>query len=180
VTVVVSRLLFGPQLGAISLLGSMLALWESQRPLWARVRNALLIASTMSPSMALGVAVAPYRWATIPAIVLLILVAAVAYYGFLLTRGPGPLLLFYGAVLGTYFGTDQHLGWKIVGITAFAALLAGCLTLLVLVADPHRPEPRVIADAGAPSGTTAMPPSAPVPPRLPSGPAGSWPAHTAP
>ncbi|KXF52949.1 hypothetical protein AXA44_46180 [Rhodococcus sp. SC4] len=147
VTVVVSCLLFGPQLGAISLFGSMLALWEAERPLWARVRNGLLIASTMSAAMGLGVIVAPYRWATIPAIVLLILTAAVAYYAFLLTRGPGPLLLFYGAVLGTYFGMDPQLGWKIVGITAFAALFAGCLTLLVLVTDPHRPERRAIADA---------------------------------
>ncbi|GAA3312688.1 FUSC family protein [Arthrobacter ramosus] len=147
VTVVVSCLLFGPELGAISLLGSMLALWESKRPLWARVRNGLLIAATMSLSMALGVLVAPYRWAAIPVIVVLILAAAVAYYGFLLTRGPGPLLLFYGAVLGTYFGADPGLGWKIVGITAFAALFTCGLTLLVLVADPHRPEQRAVADA---------------------------------
>ncbi|WP_028266972.1 FUSC family protein [Arthrobacter sp. MA-N2] len=147
VTVVVSCLLFGPELGAISLLGSMLALWESKRPLWARVRNGLLIAATMSLSMTLGVLVAPYRWATIPVIVVLILAAAVAYYGFLLTRGPGPLLLFYGAVLGTYFGADPGLAWKIVGITAFAALFTCVLTLVVLVADPHRPEQRAIADA---------------------------------
>lgn len=53
VTVVVSCLLFGPELGAIPLLGSMLALWESKRPLWARVRNGLLIAATMSLSKAL-------------------------------------------------------------------------------------------------------------------------------
>ncbi|NHU48789.1 hypothetical protein [Rhodococcus sp. A14] len=90
VTVVVSCLLFGPQLGAISLFGSMLALWEAERPLWARVRNGLLIASTMSVAMGLGVIVAPYRWATIPAIVLLILTAAVTYHAFLLTRGPVP------------------------------------------------------------------------------------------
>jgi hypothetical protein len=76
-----------------------------------------------------------------------ILAAAVAYYGFLLTRGPGPLLLFYGAVRGTYFGTDPGLGWKIVGITAFAALFTCGLTLVVLVADPHRPEQRAVADA---------------------------------
>ncbi|MGY3567771.1 FUSC family protein [Sinomonas sp. RB5] len=146
-TVVASCLLFGPELGAISLLGSMLALWESKRPLWARVRNGLLIAATMSLSMTLGVLLAPYRWATIPVIMILILVAVVAYYGFLLTSGPGPLLLFYGAVLGTYFGMDPHLGWKIVGITAFAALFTGCLTLLVLVVDPHRPEQRAVAAA---------------------------------
>jgi uncharacterized membrane protein YccC len=146
-TVVVSCLLFGPQLGTISLFGSMLALWESGRPLWARVRNGLLIASTMTLSMGLGVILAPYRWAIIPATVLLILAAAMAYYALLLTRGPGPLLLFYGAILGTYFGMNQHLGWKIVGITAFAALFAGFLTLLVLAAHPRRPEQSAIADA---------------------------------
>ncbi|WLP90600.1 hypothetical protein [Gordonia sp. NB41Y] len=40
VTVLVSCAVFGPHVGAISLFGSMLALWEADRPLWARVRNA--------------------------------------------------------------------------------------------------------------------------------------------
>ena len=147
VTIAVSCLIFGPQLGAIALFGSMLALWEADRPLWARARNVLLIASTMSVSMILGVLVAPYRWAVVPAIVLIILVATLAYYAFLLTRGPGPLHLFYAATLGTYFGLNPELGWRIVGVTAFAAFFTGALTLLTLLVHPHRPEQRVVQDA---------------------------------
>lgn len=148
VTIIVACLLFGPKIGAISLFGSMLALWEADRPLWARVRNAVLIASTMSVSMVLGVVVAPYRWATLPVIVAMILVTTVCYYAFLLTRGPGPLHLFYAGTLGTFFGMDQALGWEIVGVITFATFFTGALTLVVLVAGPSRPERRAVASAG--------------------------------
>lgn len=146
-TIVVACLIFGPKLGAISLFGSMLALWEADRPVWPRIRNAILIASTMSASMVLGVLVAPYRWMTLPFIVVMILVTTTAYYAFMLTRGPGPLHLFYAGTLGTFFGMDPALGWRIVGVVVFATFFTGALTLVTLVAAPRRPERTAVTAA---------------------------------
>lgn len=138
--IICACLVFGPRVGAISLFGSLLAMWEADRPLWARVRHGLLIASTMTASMIFGVLLAPYHLVVIPFVVVLIWVMTIAYYGFLLTRGPGPLHLYYGGVLGTYFGQNPEVGWKIVEVTAFCAYLTAALTVLALAYRPRRPE----------------------------------------
>ncbi len=147
ITVLTGCFLFGPRLGIVSLLGAMTALWEAGRPLWARVRNTLLIATIMTGSMALGVLVAPYRWAVVPVSVLIIVAVAIGYHALLLTRGPTPLMLFYAAVLGTFFGINPRVGWQVVGITAFACFFAAALTMLLLVFGPHRPERQAVAQA---------------------------------
>ncbi|MFB6956964.1 FUSC family protein [Streptomyces sp. NPDC056309] len=128
-------------------MGAMTPFWETGRPLWARVRNSLLVSAVLTASMSAGVLVAPYRRAIVPASVLIILVIAVLYYAFMLTRGPSPVMMFYSAVLGTFFGADPAVGWRMVGVTAFAALLASALLLLPLAFDPHRPEQRSVAAA---------------------------------
>ncbi|MFF1261255.1 FUSC family protein [Streptomyces sp. NPDC058321] len=146
-TVLVSCVLFGPQIGLVSMMGAMTALWESGRPLWARVRNGLLVATAMTACMSAGVLVGPYRWALVPASVLIILVVSVLYYAFMLTTGPSPVMLFYSAVLGTYFGADPEVGRQVVGVTAFAAFLTAVLVLLPLIFGAHRPERSAVADA---------------------------------
>ncbi|GAB2442580.1 FUSC family protein [Streptomyces incanus] len=147
VTVLVACLVFGPKLGLISLMGAMTPFWETGRPLWARVRNSLLVAAALTASMSAGVLVAPHRWALVPASVVIILAVAVLYYAFMLTRGPSPVMMFYSAVLGTYFGADPAIGWRMVGVTAFAALLASVLLLVPPVFAPRGPERRAVAAA---------------------------------
>jgi hypothetical protein len=147
VTVVVSCLLFTPQLGLISLLGALTPFWETGRPFWARVRNSLLVSAGLTAAMAAGVLVAPARWAIVPFAVLVILVVGVAYYAFMLTRGPSPAMIFYAAVIGSYFGADAALGWRIVGVTAFASVLTSLLLLLPLALAPRGPERRAVAAA---------------------------------
>ncbi|MGW4335439.1 FUSC family protein [Rhodococcus koreensis] len=147
VSVAVSCLLFTPQLGVISLLGAMTPFWETGRPFWARVRNSLLVSCGLTAMMAAGVLVAPLRWAIVPFSVLVILVVGVVYYAFMLTRGPSPVMMVYAAVVGTYFGADSQLGWKMVEVTAFASLLTSALLLLPLAFGPRRPEQQAIAAA---------------------------------
>ncbi|MFD6531751.1 FUSC family protein [Streptomyces sp. NPDC060184] len=147
VTVLTACLAFGPKLGMISLMGAMTPFWETGRPLWARVRNSLLVAAALTGAMSVGVLVAPYRWAIVPASVVIIVVVAVLYYAFMLTRGPTPVMVFYAAVLGTYFGADPTVGWQMVGVTAFAALLASVLLLVPLLFAPRGPEERAVAAA---------------------------------
>ncbi|SCE06756.1 hypothetical protein GA0115239_118511, partial [Streptomyces sp. BpilaLS-43] len=73
ITVVCACLVFGPQLGMISLLGALTTFWETGRPLWARVRNGLLVSAALTASMSAGVLIAPYGWAVVPASMLIIL-----------------------------------------------------------------------------------------------------------
>lgn len=148
-TVVICCLLFGPGLGVIALMGAMLPFWETGRPLWARVRNSLLVSAVLTASMAAGVLVAPYQWAIVPASVAIIVVAGALYYTFMLTPGPSPVMMFYAAVLGTFFGADRQLGWKMVAVTAFAAVLTSLLLLVPLLFDPHGPQRRALAGARA-------------------------------
>lgn len=146
-TVLTTCLAFGPRLGLISLMGAMTPFWETGRPLWARVRNSLLVAAGLTASMSAGVLVAPYRWAIVPASVVIIVVVAVFYYAFMLTPGPSPVMMFYAAILGTYFGADRAIGWHMVGVTAFAAALSSLLLLVPLAFDPRGPEKRAVAAA---------------------------------
>ncbi|GAA4188254.1 hypothetical protein GCM10022288_14480 [Gryllotalpicola kribbensis] len=146
-TVVISCLLFTPQLGLISLLGALTPFWETGRPLWARVRNSLLVSAVLTASMSLGVVVAPIRWAVVPVSVLVILIVGLLYYAFMLTRGPSPVMMFYAAVIGTFFGADAQLGWKMVGVTAFASVLTSAFLLVPLAFAPHGPERRAVAAA---------------------------------
>ncbi|MBO3680424.1 FUSC family protein [Streptomyces sp. NEAU-YJ-81] len=147
VTVVCACLLFGPQLGMVSLLGALTTFWETGRPLWARIRNGLLVSAALTASMSAGVLVAPYQWAIVPASVLIILLVSLAYYAFTLTAGPSPVMMFYAAVLGTFFGADQRVGWQAVGITASAAIFTSVLLLVPLVFVPHAPERRAVVQA---------------------------------
>ncbi|WLP90601.1 FUSC family protein [Gordonia sp. NB41Y] len=110
-------------------------------------QRAVMIASSMSVSMILGVLVAPYRWATLPLIVGMVLLTTVIYYAFMLTRGPGPLHLFYAATLGAFFGADQTLGWQIVHVIAFATFFTGLLTVLILLVGLGHPERDAVAAA---------------------------------
>ncbi|SCE19253.1 Fusaric acid resistance protein-like [Streptomyces sp. BpilaLS-43] len=70
---------------------------------------------------------------------------SLAYYAFTLTAGPSPVMMFYAAVLGTFFGADQTLGWQVVGITAAAGLFTSSLLLLPLIFAPYLPERRAVA-----------------------------------
>ncbi|MER5185187.1 FUSC family protein [Streptomyces sp. NPDC002896] len=149
VTVLVACLVFGPKLGLISLMGAMTPFWETGRPLWARVRNSLLVSAALTAAMSVGVLVAPHQWAVVPASVVIIMAVAVLYYAFMLTRGPSPVMMFYAAVLGTYFGADPAVGWRMVGVTAFSALLASALLLVPLALAPRWPEERAVAAARA-------------------------------
>ena len=146
-TILVACTVFGPELGLISMLGAMTALWESGRPFWARIRNSLLVSATLTVSLAVGTLIAPYSWAHLPATVLIIAIASVLYYAFMLTRGPTPVMLFYAALLGTFFGADQQVGRQVLGVTAFAAFLTALFVLLPLLFGPFRPERRAIAHA---------------------------------
>ncbi|MCX5395538.1 FUSC family protein [Streptomyces sp. NBC_00102] len=147
VTVLTACLAFGPKLGMISLMGAMTPFWETGRPLWARVRNSLLVAAALTGAMSAGVLIAPYSWAVVPASVVIIVTVTVLYYAFMLTRGPSPVMMFYAAILGTYFGADPTVGWQMVGVTAFAALLASVLLMVPLVFAPRAPEERAVAAA---------------------------------
>ncbi|MFD4351208.1 FUSC family protein [Nocardia sp. NPDC058518] len=146
-TVIVSCLVFTPQLGLIALMGALMPYWENGRPLWARVRGSALVTAALTSSMAIGVLVAPYSWAIVPASVLVIVVVSALYYTFVLTPGPSPVMLFYAAVLGTFFGADQHVGWRMVAVTAFAAGLASVLLILPLLFNPHGPGQRAVEAA---------------------------------
>ena len=147
ITVVISCLIFGPRLGLISLMGAMTPFWETGRPFWARVRNGLLVSAGLTTSMAAGVLVAPYRWAIVLASVLIILVIALIYYTFVLTLGPSPVMMFYAAILGTYFGANGSVGWAMVGVTALASVLASVLLLIPLLFGVRRPEQRAVEAA---------------------------------
>jgi len=147
VTVVVCCLVFSPQIGVISLLGALVPFWETGRPLWARIRNGLLVSGGLTASMAVGVQIAPARWAVVPASVVMILVIGWIYYTFMLTRGPSPVMMIYAAVLGTFFGLNQSVGWSMVAVTAVASLLSSALLLLPLILSPRGPERRAVAEA---------------------------------
>lgn len=58
--------------------------------------------------MAVGVLVASFAWAIVPASVVIIVVIAMIYYTFVLTWGPSPAMMFCAAVLGTFFGADPR------------------------------------------------------------------------
>ncbi|WP_197061963.1 FUSC family protein [Sinomonas humi] len=131
----------------------MTTFWEADRPLWARVRNSLLVSGSLTLAMAAGVLVAPYGWALVPFSALVILVASVIYHAFLLTRGPSPVMVIYSAVIGAFFGADAQLGWRIVGVTLVASLLTSVFLLVPLVFSPHAPERRALAHARIAVGT---------------------------
>jgi len=48
-------------------------------------------------------------------------------------------MLFYSAVIGTFFGADQRVSWQAVGVNAFAAMLTSVLLLVPLLFGLHRP-----------------------------------------
>lgn len=146
-TVLVACLLFGPEVGPVALFGSMLAQWEVGRPLIPRILCAVLVGTVMTATMALGVLVAPHRWLVIPVVVAVVVVMTLAYYSFQLSRGPGPLHLFYATAIGSYFGLFPAVAWPSVAVTAFSTSFTGFLTLLFLIPDLHRPERRAAADA---------------------------------
>lgn len=147
VVVIVCCILFTPQIGLIGLLGAMAPYWETGRPFWARVRHGLVVAVGLTTSMAVGVLIAPFHWAIVPMSVLVILVVGMLYYTFMLTRGPSPVMMFYAAVVGSFFGADATQGWKMVGVTAFASVLASALLLVPLAFSPRGPEQRAMVTA---------------------------------
>ncbi|MFD6277218.1 hypothetical protein ACFWFI_16820 [Streptomyces sp. NPDC060209] len=130
----------------ISLLGALTTFWATGLPLWARIRNGLLATAVLTASMS-AVLIAPHGCAMVPASVLIILIVSLAYYTFMLTAGPSPVMMFCAAVLGTFFGADQALGRQVVGINAAAALFTSVLLLLPLIFAPHLPERRALARA---------------------------------
>ncbi|WP_374293115.1 FUSC family protein [Paenirhodobacter enshiensis] len=136
VTVLAASALFGPTIGAMALFGAMLAQWEVGRGLVARVKTALIVGATMTGSMALGVSVAHERLWVIPVLMAVIWLTSAGYYSFVLTRGPGPLHLFYAAAIGSYFGMFGDIGWHGVEMTAFTTALSG--------AGPLTPELRLL------------------------------------
>lgn len=146
-TLVTAVAVFGPHLGPTALFGAMVAEWEADRPLWARLRCALTVSSVMTATMALGVLIAPYHILTVPVVVALILVMTTGYYSFVLTRGPGPLNLFYAAAIGSYLGQFGTIGPQVTVITGFAGLFAGFLTVLALIPKIHGPEERIVSNA---------------------------------
>lgn len=147
VTILACCVLFSPGLGVMAMLGALTPYWETGRPLFARIRNGLLISTALTSFMALGVLVAPARWAMLPFTVLVILVAGMLYAAFMLTAGPSPAMLFYAAVIGSYFGVHASVGWSMVGVTAIAAILSSALVLLPLAVRPNEPELRAVAAA---------------------------------
>lgn len=140
ITVLTASVLFGPTIGAMALFGAMLSQWEVGRGFVARVKTALIVGATMTASMALGVCVANERLWVIPVLMAVIWLTSAAYYSFVLTRGPGPLHLFYAAAIGSYFGMFGDIGWHGVEMTAFSTAMTGVMTWLIMLPDPRRPE----------------------------------------
>lgn len=149
ITLLTASVLFGPTIGAMALFGAMLAQWEVGRGFVARVKTALIVGATMTASMALGVSVANERLLVIPITMAVILLTSTAYYSFVLTRGPGPLHLFYAAAIGSYFGMFGDIGWHGVEMTAFSTAMTGVMTWLILLPDLRRPERTAVAAAEA-------------------------------
>lgn len=168
VTVLAASALFGPTIGAMALFGAMLAQWEVGRGLVARVKTALIVGATMTGSMALGVSVAHERLWVIPVLMAVIWLTSAGYYSFVLTRGPGPLHLFYAAAIGSYFGMFGDIGWHGVEMTAFSTAMTGAMTWLVLLPDPRRPERLAVraAQEAATAFTTALSGAGPLTPEL--------------
>ncbi|AUH69684.1 MULTISPECIES: FUSC family protein [Gordonia] len=148
-TVLICCALFGPELGIFGMLGAFVTFWETDRPLWPRVRNTLLVTALIVGSMSFGVAIAPHRWAFVPAAVLIVVVFSMLYNTFMLGRGPSPVLPMYAGIVGAFFGVDQHLGWSLVGLTALAGTITAALLTVPLLFEPHGPEERAVARAKA-------------------------------
>ncbi|AQS88043.1 hypothetical protein A0U93_08900 [Neoasaia chiangmaiensis] len=146
-TLVSAVCVFGPKLGPSALFGAMIAQWEADRPLRARLGCALLVGGIMTGTMALGVLIAPYPFLTVPVVVAFILLMTTGYYSFVLTRGPGPLQLFYAVAIGSYLGQFGSIGWQVTDITACAVAVAGVLAVVAMVFAPHGPEERAVAQA---------------------------------
>jgi hypothetical protein len=143
-TVLICCAVFGPKLGVIGLLGSMTTFWETGRPLWARVRNGLLVSFGVTASMAVGVVIAPLGIWVVPATVAIVIFVSILYHAFVLTAGPSPVMMFYAAVLGTFFGLQPGVGWSLVLVTATSSLITSVLLLLPLVARRFGPEERAL------------------------------------
>ncbi len=146
-TLIAAVIAFGPTLGPTALFGSMIAQWEADRPFLARIRCALLIGGIMTVTMGIGVLIAPYHAAIVPIVVVLILLMTTGYYSFVLTRGPGPLNLFYATAIGSYLGQFSDIGLQTTYITGYAAAFAGALTLVALLPNMHGPEERAVQNA---------------------------------
>lgn len=143
----VSCIVFGPQVGVISMLGAMVPFWETGRPLWARIRTGVLVTAGLCACMAVGVLVAPHRWAVIPACLLVIALVGTVYQTFMLTNGPSPGMMFYAAAVGSFFGALPGIGWNLVVVTAFSATVAWILLLLPVLFRPHVPGRTAVAAA---------------------------------
>ncbi|MBM7365720.1 FUSC family protein [Gordonia hydrophobica] len=147
IVVLACCLIFTPQLGLIGMLGGLTTYWENGRPLWARLRHGVIVTAGLVATMSVGVLVAAHRWAIVPASIGIILVSGMIYFVFMLTRGPSPVMLFYAGVVGSFFGAHPSLGWKLVGVTAFASTLATLLMAIPAMFPRRGPEHRAIITA---------------------------------
>ncbi|MET7845947.1 FUSC family protein [Streptomyces sp. NPDC005356] len=130
----------GLDTGPMAMFGSLIALWNTGRPLLSRLRTFGVVGLVLTASLALGVVVAPVEWLFVPTIVVVTLVSVLAYYAFVIAPGPGPLNLFFSCAMGTYLGSHTDKGWEIVLVTAASAACTALLSLSDLVRRPHHPE----------------------------------------
>lgn len=141
-------LLFGMQVGPLSLLGAMTAVWGRERPFRSGMLTMGAWTLGITASLAVGVLVAPVHWLALPVTVGLALIGVVAY-NLLPSNGPGPLNLFFACALGTYLGTLGNIGWLAVLVTLLSGLLTTALCQVHLIRDPHGPERRAVQRAEA-------------------------------
>ncbi|MER5181252.1 FUSC family protein [Streptomyces sp. NPDC002896] len=139
----------GMDVGPMALFGSLLALWNTGRPLRSRLITFAVVGLVFTGSMALGVLVAPVPWLIVPTITAVVLISVLTYYAFVISPGPGPLNLFFACALGTYLGGHTDKGWEIVAVTAASCTLTSLLSLSDLVRRPRGPEETAVSSAHA-------------------------------
>lgn len=148
VTIIAMTLVFGMQVGPLSLLGSMTAVWGRNRPL----RSGLVIMGSwtlgITASLAIGVLSAPVAHLALPLTIVVALIG-VWTYNLRPSNGPGPLNLFFACALGTYLGTLGSIGWWAVLVTFLSGALTTVLCQLHLVRDPDGPLRRSVLGAQA-------------------------------
>ncbi|MFJ4620696.1 FUSC family protein [Streptomyces sp. NPDC088812] len=172
VPVLVITAIAGLDVGPMALFGSLIALWNTGRPLRSRIRTFSVVACVLPGSMALGVLISPLPWLMAPTLAVVTLVAVTLYYAFVVGPGPGPLNTFFACALGAYLGSHTDNAWQIVLVTFCSALLTGLLSFADLAVRPRHPERSAVAAARDAVDTYARMPAHPDGTRMPGRPDG--------
>ncbi|MFF3503830.1 FUSC family protein [Streptomyces sp. NPDC003247] len=147
VPILVITAIAGLDVGPMALFGSLIALWNTGRPLRSRIRTFSVVACVLPGSMALGVLISPLPRLMAPALAAVTLVAVTLYHALVVEPGPGPLNTFFACALGAYLGSHTDKAWQIVLVTFGSALLTGLLSFADLAVRPGHPERSAVAAA---------------------------------